>query len=143
MGEDRESHEDSERRRMIAKLFALFRERDAALAEVYVEETRSIPLVFLSRALRVVVRRYRWPTLPRIGDIWTVAKEIAGMSREQYRSGRYIAAPSEWPPDGTRHSIHAGQWEPLPPLDAPIALPATERVLALAQGEIAQDEVFD
>lgn len=119
----------TERRRMIAKLFSLFGESDRARADLYVEMTRHIPRSLLAYALRSVVESHVWSKLPTVGEVVQAAKAVAGMDREQYRDGRYLPAPREWPPDGKRHAIGAGELEPLRVcLDVKRLLPEPERL---------------
>lgn len=141
--------EDHERKRMLAYLFKLFGEDDAVLAQMYFDQTSEIPLWALRLGLKALVRKYRWPKLPRIADIWLTSKEIAGMHRQQYRAGRYIEPPPVWPPEGQRHAIQAGAFEPIRTLHG-MSLPRIEERLRLEtgeQGEVgvtqAQAEVFD
>lgn len=115
--------EFGERVKLMAALFSAYRETDTQRARMYVVETEEIPLDKLRVAVRSLVRTHRWPRLPAIADLWALAKEAAGMNRQQYHAGRYIAKPREWPPEGKRHAIHAGQVELMPTADH-VRLPA-------------------
>jgi hypothetical protein len=96
---------------MLATLFALYQADNAALAETYLRATFEIPLDKLRLALRVIVRSHHWPRLPLVADIWRAARCVAGMQREQYQAGRYLPPPRDWPPEGQRHAIAAGEFE--------------------------------
>ncbi len=102
------------RGRLIARLLLVYSIADPKRCELYLAETRTIPVTHLHAALVAIVRSRVYSTLPTIGEIWTAAREIAGMNREQYGAGRYLPAPREWPPDGKRHAIEPGQFETLP-----------------------------
>lgn len=99
---------------VIERLFAAYREKDADLADHYVQTTEDIPLTFLAFAVIAIERSRVYPSLPATGELWTVARKAAGMDREQYRAGRYLPPPRDWPPEGQRHAIQAGELERLP-----------------------------
>ena len=111
--ERQDPRDDSERRRMIGKLFAVFGESDRKRAELYVELTRQIPRRVLAYALRSVVEAHVWSKVPTVAEIVQAAKVVAGMHRDQYRAGRYLPAPRGWPPEGKRYALEAGVLEPL------------------------------
>ena len=131
---ERAQADDAARRRMIGKLFALFAERDMRRAELYVELTEHIPRRTLACALRSVVESHVWRSLPTIAEIVQAAKVVAGMHREQYHAGRYLPAPREWPPEGLRHGIMVGTFEPAEVRrDLRPALPEVQERLALPE----------
>lgn len=101
------------RAKMIATFFALYQTDNSALAETYLRATLEIPFDKFKAALRVLVRSHHWPRLPLVADIWRAARLVAGMDREQYDAGRYLPACTSWPPEGKRHGIHIGSYEPL------------------------------
>lgn len=101
------------RKRAVGTLLVLYRETREELAEVYLRETQHIPLDKLQLAVRALIRTHRWPRCPSIADLCETAKHVAGMHREQYRAGRYVGRPDEWPPPGQRHGIHVGSLEPI------------------------------
>lgn len=109
----RDPREEPLRRRMIARLFAAFAVADQRLADVYASETDAIPIDKLAVAIQGVIRSHVWASLPRIGEIWRIARAAAGLGREQYRAGRYLPAPREWPPIGQRHGVNFESFEPL------------------------------
>ena len=99
---------------VINRLFATYREKDAALADHYVQATEDIPLTFLAFAVVGIERSRVYPSLPATGELWAIARKAAGMDREQYRAGHYLPPPRGWPPEGQRHAIAAGELEKLP-----------------------------
>lgn len=105
--------ETNARKRAIYALFVCFRDKDVEAMRVYLAETLGIPLGFLQAAVSAVIRSHKWSKVPTIAELWSAAREIAGMHREQYHAGRYMPAPRDWPPEGQRHAIHVGQLEPL------------------------------
>lgn len=131
--------DDAEQRRlMMFYLFKLFGVEDFTLAQMYLDQTDEIPLDKLRAGLRVLVRRYHWPKLPRVADIWLAAREVAGMHRQQYRAGRYMPAPREWPPEGKRYAIQAGEFECASRGLGTIALPNVELRLLEDGGEASE-----
>ncbi len=117
---------------LVARLFVAYRERDGDLAKHYVEATEDIPLSFLAASILVLERTRVYPSLPQTGEMWTLARKVARMDREQYRAGHYLPPPRDWPPEGKRHAIEHGEFE-LMPGDARNMLP--EGALAeLAEG---------
>jgi hypothetical protein len=108
--------EQINRRTVIGYLFAAYGDllRDEKTkAAVYLTETDEIPLEFLARAVKRLIREHKWANPPTIAEIWRVAQKVAGMDRDQYRAGFYLPPPRGWPPAGQRHSVNAGQFEPL------------------------------
>ena len=99
---------------VIERLFSFYREKDAGLADHYVQATEDIPLTFLAVAVIAIERSRVYPSLPQTGELWTLARKAAGMDREQYRAGHYLPPPRDWPPEGKRHAITAGETEKLP-----------------------------
>lgn len=99
---------------VIERLFLAYREKDADRAAHYVRATEEIPLTFLSFAVIAIERSRVYPSLPATGELWSVARKAAGMDREQYRAGHYLPPPRDWPPEGRRHAIQAGEMERLP-----------------------------
>ena len=99
---------------VIERLFALYREKDADLANQYIRSTEEIPLFFLAYAVIAIERSRVYSSLPQTGEIWTVARRAAGMDREQYHAGHFLPPPRDWPPAGQRHAITAGEMERLP-----------------------------
>ena len=99
---------------VIEQLFKTYRGKDAALADHYLQATEEIPLSFLAFTVIAIERSRVYSTLPQTGELWTVARKAAGMDREQYHAGRYLPPPRDWPPDGQRHAITAGELERLP-----------------------------
>ena len=95
----------------VAKLCERFRESDARVASGLVADTLAIPVFWLALAVRLTIEARVYPSLPTAGDLWRVAKEAAGMSREQYHAGRYLPPPRGWPPGMSRHAIQAGELE--------------------------------
>jgi hypothetical protein len=127
-GERLASHEAMQARQaIITRLFRQYRERDVELARDYIDATNEIPLTFLAAAVIAIGRSRVYSTLPQTGEIWTIARKVARMHRGQYRNGHYGEPPKDWPPEGMRHSIHAGQYEPLPGVDAVAAITAGKR----------------
>lgn len=111
---EKRSEEEMHRRvRSIGRLFRAFSEQDARRAEFYLDETLAIPLDKLEAAVTALIRANVWHRLPVLGEVWRAARTVAGMHREQYNAGHYLPAPREWPPDGTRHAICAGSYEPI------------------------------
>ena len=104
---------------------------------MYVDATLEIPLEKLKWAVRLIVRRHCYPNLPTIADIWSAARQVAGMDRERYDSGHYLPPSREWPPDGFRHAIHAGQLEVIS--IGRIQLEASKRETAIESGYV-EDE---
>ena len=121
-GDPSDQVERQGRFKLLASLFEFYRERDYEhRLGVYLLETDEIPLDKLQLAVRAVLRTHKYPGLPSIADLWRLARAAAGMDREQYRAGRYLPPPREWPPPGKRYGVTAGSVEALP---APEALPA-------------------
>ena len=124
-----------ERAAWMARLCRAYGETDSARAVLYMEETREIPLSILRHACKLVIRSRVYPSLPSIGELWQAAHQVAGMHREQFSAdgGRYVPPPRDWPPEGKRHAIHAGRYEPLAACEK--LLPAGRAVPALGAGE--------
>lgn len=99
---------------------------------MYAEETAEIPAWLLDHAVRHIIRSHHWPRLPVIADVWEAAKTLAGMKRERYRAGRYLKPESEWPPEGRRYAVTAGDLESIDAPGAPM-LPA-QTVKSLGAG---------
>lgn len=95
----------------IGRLFVQWREQDVRLADSYVFETLEIPLWVLGAAVSLLIRAHPYPRLPSVADLWRVAREYAGMNREQYTGGRYIKPSTEWPPEGKCHAVPVGEYE--------------------------------
>lgn len=114
VGDERPAPSAEEMRLRGAILMRLFEQFDAADAdrcELYVAETEEIPVGFLAVAVVGIIRSRVYPSLPTVGDLWTAAKQAAGMHREQYHAGRYLPPPRTWPPDGQRYAVNAGELE--------------------------------
>lgn len=86
---------------VIERLFALYREKDADLANQYIRSTEEIPLFFLAYAVIAIERSRVYSNLPQIGELWAVARRAAGMDREQYHAGHYLPPP---PDPGAAHA---------------------------------------
>ena len=110
----KDDREYQARAAVIDRLFKSYREKDTDLAAHYVQTTEDIPLTFLAFAVIAIERSRIYPSLPATGELWTVARKAAGMDREQYRAGHYLPPPRDWPPEGQRHAIAAGELERLP-----------------------------
>lgn len=106
--------EGEARSAIVARLFMSYRERDGKLAAYYVEATYEIPLSFLATAVLVLERTRVYPKLPMTGELWTLARKVARMDRQQYRAGHYLPPPRDWPPEGKRHAIECGEFETMP-----------------------------
>ena len=117
---------------VIERLFKTYREKDTDLAAHYIQATEDIPLTFLAFAAIAIERSRVYPSLPATGELWTIARKAAGMDREQYHAGRYLPPPRDWPPEGQRYAISAGEFERLP-RDAGLWLGAGKR-LELPEG---------
>lgn len=111
---------------VVRRLFKAYREKDDDLAAHYVRATEDIPLTFFAFAVIAIERSRVYPSLPATGELWSVARKAAGMDREQYHAGRYLPPPRDWPPEGQRHAIEAGELERLP-RDAGLLLGAGEQ----------------
>lgn len=103
----------------------------------YIEETWPIPLDKLYLAVSSLIRTRKWPKLPLIGEIFTVAEVIAGMDKEQYvppngtHTGIY-KLPEKWPAAGSKHSQ---VWGEESTLHEGLALRAGSLVLRLGKGD--------
>lgn len=118
--------DEETRLRVIAleRLFRVFDTKDRHRFLMYVQETHAIPLDKLRLAIFAMIRTHAWPSLPQVAEIWEAARYAAGMHRQQYRNGHYLPAPREWPPEGKRHAIAAGELEraEVPQIAGPEAL---------------------
>lgn len=121
------------RTKAIDRLFTMHDEKPGTKLELYVELTEEIPLPFLLVAILGILRSHHWNRLPLTADLWTAARYAAGMHREQYRAGKYLPPPRDWPPEGQRYAITAGEFEPVSvvplsigPGAVPLELPAGE-----------------
>lgn len=123
---------------MTSRLFMAFGCDDRDRVRVYVEETAAIPLGFLALAVRSILRSRKYSSVPAIGELWTLARAAAGMDRQQYRAGRYCSPPRDWPPDGQRHAVNAGELEALPETTrnviAALGAPSAHAAKRLADG---------
>ena len=102
------------RTKEIDRLFTMHDEEPGRKLALYVELTEEIPLSLLIVSIRGILRSHHWNRLPLSADIWTAARYAAGMHREQYHAGKYLPAATEWPPDGKRYAVTAGDFETLP-----------------------------
>ena len=99
---------------LIGRLFMTYREKDADLEEHYAMATADIPLFFLASAVLLLERTRVYPSLPQTGELWNLARDVAGMNRQQYHAGRYLKPPRDWPPAGKRHAVTVREFEKLP-----------------------------
>jgi len=120
------------RTKLISGLFAVYAEELGTRVDQYVFVTEEIPLHFLAVAIRGLLRSHHWNRVPLPADIWSAARYAAGMHREQYHAGKYLPPPREWPPQGKRYAVTAGEFEPLAPA---IAIGPGEIMAQLGAGE--------
>jgi hypothetical protein len=101
------------RRRIVHRLFKSKSNTDSEAMRLYLEETIEIPVDKLAVAVILMIRSHRWPSVPSVADVWSAAREVSGMNREQYHAGRYLPAQREWPAIGERHGVVLGEREKL------------------------------
>ena len=102
-----------ERFDILGELFKAYGSVDKIQVDVYFRETLEIPLDKLQAAITALHRSHAWPRVPLISELWSAARYIAGMHREQYVAGHYLPAPLNWPPLGMRHAIEPQAFEPI------------------------------
>lgn len=112
---DAGSPEYPTRKRIIERLFAHYREKDAERALTYIDALwTEVPVFWLALAVKTLIAQRVYPSLPTPGDVRRAARELAGMDRTRMLSnGIYDdSGHHRWPPPRRRHAVTGGT-EPL------------------------------
>ncbi len=113
----REPMSQAERNARSVAMSALFASKDKLdrtdAAKRYLDETAEIPFSMLVLAIKGLIRAHPYPDVPAVADLWSAARRVAGMHRQQHRAGQYLPPNKQWPPEGKRHAICYGAFDPI------------------------------